>query len=150
MSDNNTLKSLVGKFNGFPKRSRPRRPRVPKKEKPFSTQSEGAKRIEEWLIKEKVEFEKEKRFDTCRNPITNRTLPFDFWLPKYNLLCEFDGAGHYFKVDDWYDTNEKFESRQARDRIKDEWCAANNVKLLRIEFSKLSVIERILKVEIGR
>ena len=47
--------------------------------------SKGEIAIQNWLIKNKIEFEEQKRFNDCRNI---KPLPFDFYLPKYNLYIE--------------------------------------------------------------
>ena len=48
-----------------------------------------------YLIKHEFEFEEQKRFKDCRN---KKPLPFDFYLPQYNLCIEFDGQLHYMSV----------------------------------------------------
>lgn len=46
-----------------------------------------------------VSFEKEKTFIDCVNPKTNFLLRFDFYLPDYNIIIEYDGEQH-FKYND--------------------------------------------------
>jgi transposase-like protein len=89
-------------------------------------------------------FEKEKTFDDCRsiNP-----LPFDFYLPNINnqrVIVELDGIQHRIS-----DKNNLFYSPKTskHDRIKNEYCKANNIKLIRI--NKITDIEPTLNKEIG-
>jgi formylmethanofuran dehydrogenase subunit E len=48
--------------------------------------------IENYLISNKIEFIPQYKFDKC---IYKKKLPFDFFLPKYNLCIEYDGEQHF-------------------------------------------------------
>ena len=48
--------------------------------------------VEDYFKKHNIIFEKEKRFDDCRNI---RVLPFDYYIPDKNLCIEVDGEFHY-------------------------------------------------------
>lgn len=39
-----------------------------------------------------IKYEREKRFKDCRY---KNTLPFDFYLPDYNICIEYDGEQHF-------------------------------------------------------
>ncbi len=41
------------------------------------------------------------RSDWCKNPETNKTLPFDFYLPDNKIMIELDGSQHFEKVSNW-------------------------------------------------
>jgi very-short-patch-repair endonuclease len=72
-------------------------------------------------------------------------LKFDFYLPKYNLLIEFDGQQHYIP----YRGNIiELEKTKFRDNIKTEYCENNIIKLLRIKYTKLNKLEQILEENI--
>lgn len=43
-----------------------------------------------------VRYVAQKRFDRCRNPENGYMLPFDYYLPDYNMCIEVDGEQHYF------------------------------------------------------
>jgi very-short-patch-repair endonuclease len=58
------------------------------------------KKFYEWLIKTFI-VTRQKRFNFCRNPKTNRYLPFDFLIPKFKLLLELDGPQHFEQVSNW-------------------------------------------------
>lgn len=94
--------------------------------------SKGELYIEKILHELNVEFEKQKKFDDCKN---KRSLPFDFYIPKYNLCIEYDGAQHYKPVDFW-GGKDRFLERQLNDKIKDEYCDKNNITLMRIPYTK--------------
>lgn len=99
--------------------------------------SSGEKIIEQFLKEHNILFEAEKRFANCKD---KRPLPFDFYLPEYNICIEFDGQQHYepkFGI-------EKFESTTRHDDIKNKYCKNNNIKLIRIPYWEGSNIESIL------
>ena len=78
------------------------------------------------------------KFSDCRD---KRPLPFDFYLPEYNLCIEFDGEQHYkpkFGEDSFIQT-------QKHDKIKNEYCESHNIKLLRIPYWECSNAEEIIK-----
>lgn len=59
---------------------------------------------------------------------------YDFYLPQYNRLIEFDGRQHFFELSgSWYD-NDNLQQRQTRDKIKNEWALKNNIPLVRIPY----------------
>ena len=41
-------------------------------------------------------FESQKRFKDCKD---KRQLPFDFYLPSYNVCIEYQGEQHYRPID---------------------------------------------------
>lgn len=103
-----------------------------------SRASKGESDIRNWLINNDIEFEQQKRFDDCRNI---NTLPFDFYIPKYNLCIEFDGEQHFipkvFKSKATYDEKlENLKSIQFRDSIKTDYCKNNNINFLRIKYTE--------------
>lgn len=103
-----------------------------------NTESIGERRIRSYLELNNVLFEQEKWFSDCRdiNP-----LPFDFYLPNYNMVIEFDGEQH-FKPSHF--THSKLSYTQAHDAIKNEYCKDNNIKLVRIPYWDMNNIETIL------
>lgn len=103
-----------------------------------SRASKGENDIRNWLIENNIEFKQQKRFDDCRNI---NTLPFDFYIPKYNLCIEFDGEQHFipkaFKSKATYDEKlENLKSIQFRDNIKTNYCKNNDIDFLRIKYTE--------------
>lgn len=68
------------------------------------------------LDRYKINYEQEKTFKTCISD-KGYLLPFDFYLPNYNILIEYDGEQHY-KIC-FNNTEEKLLEQQKRDKIKD-------------------------------
>ena len=77
------------------------------------TESIGERQIRNYLESNNIAFEQEKWFSDCRDV---KPLPFDFYLPDYNMLIEFDGKQHFSAQDGsgWF-TQEAFEKTQERD-----------------------------------
>lgn len=101
-------------------------------------ESSGELRIRKYLETNKIDFEQEKRFIDCKD---NKPLPFDFYLPGYNICIEFDGQQHYKDIYGY----DSLDSTQCHDRIKNKYCADKGIKLLRIPYWQGSQIENILQ-----
>ncbi len=102
--------------------------------------SYGEKRIQEFLISNKINFIREKKFKTCMNI---KELPFDFYLPDYNLCIEYDGE-HHFHIVSKYGGVEYLEKVKRNDITKNIWCLENSIKLLRISYKEKGKIFDIL------
>lgn len=98
--------------------------------------SKGERYIEKILQKNKIEFERQYKFEDCRN---KRPLPFDFYIPSMNMCIEYDGQQHY-------DENNIYHSKQLviNDKIKTKYCQDKGIVLLRIVDQKIDDVERIL------
>ena len=81
-----------------------------------------------------------KKFKTCMNI---KELPFDFYLPEYNLCIEYDGE-HHFHIVSKYGGVEYLEKVKRNDTIKNIWCLDNSIKLLRISYKEKGKIFDIL------
>ena len=75
---------------------------------------------------------KDKRFKQCKN---KRQLPFDFYLPDYNICIEFDGRQHYKSIE-YFGGEKHLEYVQYNDKIKTEYCLNNNINLIRIKYDE--------------
>lgn len=76
-----------------------------------------------------LELNSQARFDWCKSITTNKHLPFDFSIPKLNLLIEIDGPQHFEQISNW----QSYEERQQCDKYKLQCGLTNNWKILRIE-----------------
>lgn len=85
--------------------------------------------IEQYLIELNVLYEKEKKFDWCKN---KRHLPFDFYLNEYNTVLEINGTQHYYenKVMYW----NTLEWQQERDYFKKNKCIENGINYIAIPY----------------
>ena len=74
---------------------------------------------------------------------------FDFYVPQYNLMIEFDGRQHFSPEKMYTDKDDasaqaRFEKQQYRDRLKDQYCINNNYSILRIPYWERENTKRII------
>ncbi len=112
---------------------------------PKCASTKGELKIQQYLEDNKIEFIKEKKFETL---IKNTYLRFDFYIEKYNLLIEYDGQQHFSPVKfggiSELKATELFHKAQERDILKNKFVAKNNIHLLRIPYWEFNNIEDIL------
>lgn len=116
---------------------------------PNCIESLGEKFIKLYLEKFLIPYEKEKRFVDCKDI---RTLPFDYYLPTYNLLIEFHGRQHFLEQTN-FSVSRKHRSSlveiQRRDTIKRGYAIQNGYNFLEIHFDEIRwtyhIIEAYLK-----
>ena len=108
--------------------------------------SKGEKRVSEILDSSNITYIKQYTFEACKD---DRYLPFDFYIPNYNLCIEYDGQHHYYPVTFNGISEEQaiinYKNTVKHDKIKNEYCKNNNIKLLRIPFWEFNNIEEIIK-----
>ena len=105
---------------------------------PICKESFGEKIIERFLKDNNILYKREKRFENCKY---KRTLPFDFYLLKYNICIEYDGEQHFIIKDHFGGAKRLIESK-IRDKIKTEYCKNNNIQLIRIRYDE-NIEERL-------
>lgn len=106
--------------------------------------SKGENIILNFLYKNEIKYQREYKFNDCKN---KNPLPFDFYLPYYNICIEYDGKQHFQPID-YFGGESAFESQKERDNIKTQYCKENNIKLLRIPYWEFENIEIILNKEL--
>lgn len=102
--------------------------------------SNGELEIEILLNRYKINFEKFKKFETCKY---KQCLPFDFYLPDKNICIEYDGELHFISKR-YFGGDKKLELTVLRDNIKTNWCRDNNINLIRIPYTERKNIEKII------
>lgn len=107
---------------------------------PKCKQSIGESRVERYLIKSGIKYETQKKFDDCRNILP---LSFDFWISDFNTLIEFDGIQHFIPLG-YIRGDDKLLYTIKCDKIKNEYCKNNNIRLLRISYKEINNIDDIL------
>lgn len=99
---------------------------------PQCNESSGERQVRQWLNKHNIKYEYQKPFKDCRDILP---LPFDFYLPDFNIAIEYQGGQHYKPVER-FGGEEKFKLQQKHDNIKRQYCKNNNIKLLEIPYFK--------------
>lgn len=94
--------------------------------------SKGEIEVEKYLQNKKINIITQKKFKNCKN---KRELPFDFYLPDYNVCIEYDGEQH-FKLNDYWGGAKQFKKIKIHDQIKNNFCHENDIKLLRIRYDE--------------
>lgn len=103
---------------------------------PICKTSKGNKYIFNVLKENEINFINEYRFEDC---IDERPLPFDFYLPDYNLVIEYDGIEHFEPVNFGSETvtlEKAFEYVHRHDKMKNEYCERNNIGIIRIGYKE--------------
>lgn len=100
----------------------------------------GEQNIERYLKSNKIFYEKQYRFDDCRD---KKPLPFDFYLPNYNLCIEYQRQQHYSPIGIFGGEN-RFNGQIIRDNIKREYCRKNRIILVEISYLDFKNIDKIL------
>lgn len=104
---------------------------------PQCNHSKGENTISKYLNDLHINSISQYKFSDCTdiNP-----LPFDFYLPDYNLCIEYDGIQHFEPVDfankgnEW--ANKIFKNTQKHDEIKTKYCQQHKINLLRIKYTE--------------
>jgi hypothetical protein len=101
----------------------------------------GENIIKKYLDDKNIKYIKECRFDECKNI---QPLPFDFYLPDYNICIEYDGIQHY-KPLIFFGGDKGFNKLKINDTIKDNYCKTNNIKLIRIKYTDTNIGNTLLQ-----
>jgi hypothetical protein len=101
--------------------------------------SKGENIIQTFLNNNKIKFIPQKTFDDCIGK--KNMLPFDFYLPKYNLCIEFQGEQH-FKPIEHFGGKHKFQKQKCNDEIKRNFCSLKGIRLLEITYK--DDVEKVL------
>jgi hypothetical protein len=99
---------------------------------PSCKESGGERKVRLFLNKHKINYNPQHTFDECVNVMK---LPFDFYLPDYNICIEYQGIQHYEPID-FFGGVVAFKSNKERDKIKREYCINNNIPLIIIKYNE--------------
>lgn len=97
---------------------------------PICNQSHGERQVATFLDNCNIKYIRQYSFSDC---VDKKPLPFDFYLPHYNVCIEFDGIQHFESVE-IFGGYETFQITQHHDTIKTNYCLYNNITLLRIAY----------------
>lgn len=109
-----------------------------------SSISKGEIFITNFLKSNDIKFIYQYSFDNCKN---KHKLPFDFAILNDRedvvMLIEYDGRQHFEAIEFW-GGEEEFERIKLCDKIKDNYCIDNNIKLIRIPYWDYENLGKIL------
>lgn len=101
--------------------------------------SKGEECIGVWLNDKKIKY-----IFQYKVKINNSYHYYDFYLPDYNIIIEFNGLQHYKPIK-FFGGQEGFNYIQERDKIKKRYCLDNNINLLIISY-KDDIIYKLNKI----
>jgi len=78
----------------------------------------------------------------------NGLLSYDFYIPKLNLLIEFQGEQHERYIKGFHKSYEDFLKQQEHDKRKKEYAIINKYNFLEIWYYDFDRIEEILDRDI--
>jgi len=109
---------------------------------PKCKESKGEREIRLWLEDNNIKYLPQHTFPDCKN---KRELPFDFYLPKYNLCIEYNGIQHYEPIKH-FGGIKKFNKTINNDTIKCNYCNNNDINLIIINDIKnvIKILQLIL------
>lgn len=100
------------------------------------TASQGEQKIKNILTNNNIYYNQEKTFDNCIFEDNKYHARFDFYLPDYNTLIEYDGQQHFFVGVGNFDNPEKLRKTQEHDIFKNQWAKNNGYILIRIPYTQ--------------
>ena len=108
---------------------------------PVCASSYGEKQIKEFLEYRNIHFIPQKTFLGLKG-VGNGNLSYDFYLPSYNLLIEYQGEFHDGTA--WQQTYDEFQIQQEHDKRKRIYASKHHIQLLEIWYCEYDNIKEIL------
>ena len=100
---------------------------------PICRESKGENYIKNLLSSFNLNFVREKKFAETGG------MEFDFYIPKFKVLIEYDGEGHFYPVfgSSEYSRNINYNGTFKRDNLKNKFVKTNSygIKLIRIPYT---------------
>jgi len=106
----------------------------------------GERRISYYLMNNKITYTPQKIYNNLIG-LKNGNLSYDFYLPDYNLLIEYQGNFHDGSGTEFTKINLK--QQQEHDKRKKKYALDNNINLLEIWYWDYDNIEEILNSYLG-
>lgn len=113
---------------------------------PFCNESKGEQKIRQLLYNNNIDYIPQQNYDNLLG-VNNGLLSYDFYLPQYNLLIEYQGEFHDGKAR--IQSKKKYQIQQEHDMRKRKYAKKHNIQLLEIWYWDYENIEEILKKELN-
>lgn len=114
--------------------------------------TKGEIRVQNYLLFNNIEYKSQYRIPDCKD---KRSLPFDFAIlnnDKLISIIEYDGIQHFTPINFSGSESEMlniFKVTQKRDKIKNDYCNKNGIKIIRIPYTEYNNIENILNEQLN-
>lgn len=136
-NENTNHKSYVVKCDNFSKYKGSRCP--------ICNQSKGEKIINEYLNCNNIDYIPQKTFEGLLG-LGGGNLSYDFYLPKLNILIEYQGEYHDGNTRN--QTEKDIKRQQEHDRRKKQYAIDHDIKLIEIWYWDFDNVEKILEKEL--
>jgi predicted nucleic-acid-binding Zn-ribbon protein len=115
---------------------------------PKCRESKGEKMIYNYLEQKEYDVVPQKPFEDCNNKHKDKKIcreyKFDFYLPQFNTLIEYDGEQHFRRLYHFHKTEEQFQELVEDDRYKNNYCK-DKIRLIRISYNEKDIIGQLEK-----
>lgn len=111
---------------------------------PSCSMSKGETKILEFLTTNNIITETQKEFELLVG-LGGKPLSYDFYLPHFNILIEFQGEQHEKFIKGLHVTKKRFNRQKEHDKRKREFALKNKIELLEIWYWDFDNIETILE-----
>lgn len=95
--------------------------------------SVGENLVAKYLDQYGIDYEYPKVFDDLKD---QKNLRYDFYLPKYNTLIEYQGKQHYYPLS-YFGGKKSFSKQVKHDKMKRDYAKKHNYKLVEIPYRTL-------------
>lgn len=109
---------------------------------PHCNTIKGEDKISRYLLNNNILFIPQKTYDDLRG-VGGGKLSYDFYLPNFNLLIEYQGEQHKHPVSA-FGGEEQFKIQQEHDFRKREYAKLHNIELFEIWYDDFKNVEKIL------
>ena len=109
--------------------------------------SNGETSIMNYFTNKNIEVVYQKTFEELHG-VNNGELSYDFYVPSYNLLIEFQGKQHEKPIE-YFGGEQYFQIQQEHDKRKRQYAKEHSIKLLEIWYWDFDNIEQILDKELS-
>lgn len=108
---------------------------------PYCKQPHGEKFIQSYLDKHNIVYESQKKFHDLKD---KTYLSYDFYLPKQDILIEYQGLQHFRSISFDSKNYTDLEKQQYHDKLKRDYAINNDYTLLEPTY-KLDTQEKVNK-----
>lgn len=99
--------------------------------------SRGERDIKQFLDNNKIEYEAQKTF---KELVDKKQLSYDFYLPKLNILIEYQGRQHYKPID-FFGGEKTYRKQLRHDELKRAYAKEKGMELIEIPYSVEGYLE---------
>jgi len=94
------------------------------------------------LTDNNISYIRTKKYDGLKD---KQQLSYDFYLPDYNILIEYNGQQHYKFFKKYHKTLHDFHRQLHHDWLKRKYARNNDINLLVIKFCKINKLKIIMR-----